>query len=50
MINQFGRLFTGNVNIVGLIFAVAVLAVMIFMLVRPYKEATKLTEKVKVTK
>ena len=50
MINQFGKLFTGNVSIVGLIFAVAVLAFMIYMLVRPYKEATKLTEKVKVTK
>ena len=50
MINQFGKLFTGNVSIVGLIFAAAVLAFMIYMLVRPYKEATKLTEKVKVTK
>ena len=48
MINQFGGLFTGNVNVVGLIFAVAVLAGMIWMLVRPYKEATKLTTKVKV--
>ncbi len=50
MINQFGGLFTGNVSIVGMIFAVAVLAVMIYMLVRPYKEATKLTAKVKVNK
>ena len=50
MINQFGNLFSGNANIVGLIFAVAVLAFMIYMLVRPYKEATKLTEKVKVAK
>ena len=30
--------------------AVAILAGMIYMLVRPYKEATKLTAKVKVTK
>ena len=50
MINQFGNLFTGHVNIVGLIVAVAILAFMIYMLVRPYKEATKLTEKVKATK
>ena len=48
MVNQFGGLFTGNVNVIGLIFAVAVLAGMIWMLVRPYKEATKLTTKVKV--
>ena len=48
MIYQFGLLFTGAVNVVGLIFAVLVLAFMIFMLVRPYKESTKLTENVKV--
>ena len=48
MIYQFGLLFTGAVNVLGLIFAVLVLAFMIFMLVRPYKESTKLTEKVKV--
>ena len=48
MINQFGLLFTGNVHVVGLIFAVAVLVGMIYMLVRPYKETTKLTTKVKV--
>ena len=38
MINQIGGLFTGNVNVVGLIFAIAVLAGMIYMLVRPYKD------------
>lgn len=48
MINQFGNLFTGNANIVGLIAAVVVLVFMIYMLVRPYKEATKLTADVKV--
>ena len=42
MINQFGGLFTGNVNVVGLIFAIAALALIIYMLVRPYKEATTL--------
>ena len=46
MINQFGNLFTGNVNVIGLIFALAVLGCMIYMLVRPYKEADKLTAKV----
>ena len=48
MIYQFGLLFTGAVNVVGLIFAVLVLAFMVFMLARPYKESSKLTEKVKI--
>ena len=48
MINQFGGLFTGNANIIGVIAAVIVLAAIIYMLVRPYKEATKLTGTVKV--
>ena len=48
MINQFGGLFTGNVNVIGLIFAVLVLAFMIYMLVRPYKEANTLKTNVKV--
>ena len=43
MINQFGGLFTGSANILGVIVAVALLAGMIYMLVRPYKEATKLS-------
>ena len=50
MVNQFGLLFTGSVNVIGLIFAVAVFAGMLYMLFRPYKEATKLTTSVKVTK
>ncbi len=48
MINQFGNAFTGNLNILGLIVAIAMLVFMVYMLVRPYKEATKLTEKVRV--
>ncbi len=48
IVYQFGLLFTGNVNIVGLIFAGAVLAFIIFMLLKPYKESTKLTKKVRV--
>ena len=47
MINQFGRLFTGSMNVVGLIAALAVLGVMIYMLFfKKYQEATKLTRKV----
>ena len=46
MINQFGGLFTGNVSVIGLIFAIAALAGIIYMLARPYKEATKLSSKV----
>ena len=48
MIYQFGCLFTGNIHVVGLIFAVAALAGIIYMLARPYKEATKLTKNVKI--
>ena len=44
MINQFGGLFTGNVNIIGLVFAVAALVFIIYMLFfKKYKEAEKLT-------
>ncbi|MDY4966318.1 MAG: nucleoside recognition domain-containing protein, partial [Dysosmobacter sp.] len=50
MINQFGSAFTGSLNIIGLIAAIAALAFIIYMLVRPYKEATKLTTNVKVGK
>lgn len=48
MINQFGLLFLGSPNVIGLIFAVLVLVFMIYMLARPYKESTKLTQKLKV--
>ncbi len=50
IIYQLGCLFTGNVHVVGLIFAIALIAFMIYMLVRPYKEATKLEKKVRVSK
>ena len=52
MINQFGSIFAKNatVSVIGVIVSVLLLAGMIYMLVRPYKEATKLTAKVKVTK
>lgn len=48
MVFQFGSIFAGGLNVIGLIFAVAVFAFMIYMLVRPYKEATTL--KVKAAK
>ena len=48
MVYQFGLLFTGSVNVIGLIAAVVILAFMIYMLVRPYKESETLTTKVKV--
>ena len=48
MINQFGGLFTGHINVIGLIFALAAFAFIIYMLVKPYKEATKLTKSVRV--
>ena len=42
---QLGRLFAGAPQIVGLIFALAVLAFMLYMVFRPYKEATKLASR-----
>ncbi|MDY4396425.1 MAG: ferrous iron transport protein B [Oscillospiraceae bacterium] len=45
MINQFGNAFTGSLNVIGLIAAIVVLAGMIYMLFKPYKEAVKLSDK-----
>ena len=42
MVNQFGSAFAGSVNAVGLIVAIALLALMVFQLFRPYREATTL--------
>ena len=39
VINQIGQAFEGNMNIIGLIAAIAVIGVIIYNLVRPYKEA-----------
>ncbi len=39
VINQIGQAFTGNMNIIGLIAAIAVIGAIIYNLVRPYKEA-----------
>ena len=49
MINQFGGLFTGNMNVIGLIAALIVLCGMVYMLFfRKYQEATKLEKTVKI--
>ena len=45
---QIGSIFTGGLNIIGLIVAVIVLALLVYLLVRPYKESNRLTTKVKV--
>ncbi len=47
-INQIGGAFTGNLNVIGLIVSVLLIAGMLFMLFKPYKEANKLTKKVKI--
>ncbi len=48
VVYQLGSAIGGAGNIVGIILAVLLIAGFIFLLVRPYKEATKLTKKVKV--
>ena len=46
MVYQFGSAFTGNLNVIGLIAALLVLAFMVYMLfVRKYHEAEKLSIK-----
>ena len=55
MIYHIGGIFTGNLtdagHIIGLVIAIALLAGMVYMLFfRKYKEATKLTTEVKVSK
>ena len=45
MVNQFGGAFTGKLNVLGLIVAIALLVLIVYMLVKPYKEATKLSAK-----
>lgn len=42
---QFGSLFTGNGNVAGVIVAVIVLAFMLYMLFKPYKESKTLNYK-----
>ena len=49
MIYQFGRLFSGSVSVVGLIAAILILGLFVYMLFfKKYKEATTLTQKVRI--
>ena len=50
MINQIGSAFTGNLNVIGLIIAIVLLAVMLYMLFKPYKESTRLNKRVGTVK
>ena len=45
IVYQLGLLFSGSVNVISLIFALAILAFMLYMLFRPYKESKTLTVK-----
>jgi ferrous iron transport protein B len=47
VVNQLGNLAVGNGNVIGVIAAVIVIVFGVYMLLRPYKEATSLTRKVK---
>ncbi len=46
-IYQIGSVFAGNMNVIGLIAAAAVIYAMIYMLQKPYQESIKLTKTVK---
>ena len=48
VVYQLGSMFTGTGSVLGAILAVAVIACFVWLLFRPYKEATKLTRNVKV--
>ena len=50
VIFQIGSIFTGNLNVLGLILALAVIAFVVFMLAKPYKEADRLEVKVRTSK
>ncbi|MBQ6249535.1 MAG: hypothetical protein IJJ88_04900, partial [Oscillospiraceae bacterium] len=45
---QLMNLFAGQANVIGVVLSVVVIAAVVYMLVRPYKEATKLTGNVRV--
>ena len=47
-IYQIGSAINGSVNVLGLIVAVAIIVFAVYMLFKPYKEADKLTQEVKV--
>ena len=45
MIYQLGSIFAGGANVIGIICALAVLAFILYMLFKPYRESDKLTVK-----
>ena len=47
IVYQLGMMFTGSGNVIGIIFAIIFVAVIAYMLFRPYKESNKLTAKIK---
>ena len=51
MVTQFGNIFVGKANVIGIIVAAAILVGMIYMLFfKKYTEATKLSQNVKIKK
>ncbi len=50
VVNQIGNIFIGEANVVGIIVAILLIAAMLYMLCRPYKESNKLEVKVKTSK
>ena len=42
VVYQFGMMFTGNGNVIAFIIAIALVAFLLYMLFRPYKESTSL--------
>lgn len=50
VVYQFGSLFTGSGNAAGVIVAAAIVVFLLYMLFRPYKEATRFTGSVKIKK
>ena len=48
IVNQLGAIFEGNINVLGVIVAIAFISGIIYMLFKPYKESNTLKTKVKV--
>lgn len=48
IVYQTGSAFMGNLNVIGLLASIVILGGMIYMLFRPYKEATRLTTGMKM--
>ena len=46
IVYQIGKVFVGGVNVFGLIVALVLLAILLWQLFKPYKESTKLTQKI----